>query len=332
MANSRQLIGMIQSHAAGDESRFLSIAEHIADDAQKAGRSRMAEEIRTLVGNLRSEVKNRRSPSRPTPIAAPRGELASLLRASYPETRIADLILSEGLERRIKAIIREHRERDALAAQDLHPRRKLLLSGPPGTGKTMTAAAIAGELGLPLFTVLLDGVITKYMGETAAKLRMVFDAAQSARGVYFFDEIDALATQRGAENDIGEARRMLNSLLQFLDEDASSSVLIAATNHPVLLDRAIFRRFDAALTYERPTADQIRRVLLSHLGRFELADLAWNKISQAANGLSQADLVAAARDAARQAVLDHDGRIDTAALLLAIEERTNLHPAEMMNS
>lgn len=326
MVSSKQLIGMIQSHAAGDESRFLAIAEHIADDAQKAGRGRMAEDIRTLVENLRSEAKNRRPSSRPALIAAPRGELAGLVRATYPETRIADVILSEGLERRIQAIIREHRERDALAAQDLHPRRKLLLSGPPGTGKTMTAAAVAGELGIPLFSVLLDGVITKYMGETAAKLRLVFEAAQSARGVYFFDEIDALATQRGAENDIGEARRMLNSLLQFLDEDSSSSVLIAATNHPALLDHAIFRRFDASLAYELPTADQIRRVLLSHLGRFELADLSWEQICGAAKSLSQADLVAAARDAARIAVLDHEGRIETKALVEAIEERVKIHP------
>jgi SpoVK/Ycf46/Vps4 family AAA+-type ATPase len=325
MANSKQLIGMIRSHAAGDDKRFLDIAENIAIDAERAGRGHMAEEIRTLVENLRSEVASRRPSSRPVPLAAPRGELAGLLRASYPETRIADLVLSKHLETRVRSIIREHRERDALVEKGLEPRRKLLLSGPPGTGKTMTAGAMAGELGLPLFTIQLDGVITKYMGETAAKLRLIFDAAQSVRGVYFFDELDALATRRGTENDIGEARRMLNSLLQFLDEDASASVLVAATNHRGLLDHAIFRRFDAALSYEKPTADQIQRVLFTHLSRFKLEQLSWDEISRAAHGLSQADLVAAARDAAREAVLDHNGKIDTAALIGALQERASIH-------
>ena len=109
--------------------------------------------------------------------------------------------------------------------------RKLLLVGPPGTGKTMTAAALAGELGLPLFSIRLDGLITKYMGETAAKLRLVFDAIQATRGVYLFDEFDALGGERSAKNDVGEIRRVLNSFLQFLEQDDSASIVMGATNH-----------------------------------------------------------------------------------------------------
>ena len=321
MASSKQLIGMIRSHAAGDDARFLAIVDHIAADAAHAGRARMAEDIRTLVESLRTEAANRRPGSRPVPIASPRGELAGMVRASYPDTRLADLVLSEDLERRLRRVIREHGHRDALAAKGLRPSRKLLLAGPPGTGKSMTAAAIAAELKLPLFTILLDGVITKYMGETAAKLRMVFDAMQSTRGVYLFDEVDALATRRGAENDIGEARRMLNSFLQFLDEDGSSSVIIAATNHRGLLDQAIFRRFDAALAYDLPSSDQARRIVTSQLGLFDLRPVDWRPVVGAVKGLSQADLVAAAGDAAREAVLDQDGAIDTDRLIRALQDR-----------
>ncbi|MGC5796157.1 AAA family ATPase [Sphingomonas sp. NFX23] len=326
MASSKQLMGMIRSHAAGDESMFLSIVEHIALDAERAGRGRMAGEIRTLVGNLRSEAASRRPATRPTPIASPRGELAGLVRATYPETRISDLVLSDSAESRIRGIVREHGAIEALAERGLEPRRKLLLSGPPGTGKTMTAAALAGELKLPLFTVMLDGVITKYMGETAAKLRMVFDAASSTRGVYFFDEVDALATSRSSDNDIGEARRVLNSLLQFLEEDESSSVLIAATNYPALLDDAIFRRFDAAFAYDLPDPAQIGRVIVARIGDFGLGDVDWRRVGDAGTGLSQADIVAAARDAARTAVLDHEGVIDTELLLQAIVDRREIHP------
>ncbi len=322
MASSKQLIGMIRSHAAGDDARFLAIAEHIANDARNAGHHRMAEEIGTLVGSLREEIGERRVASRPILLAAPRGELASLVRASYPETRLSDVVVADDIGTRLQRIVREHRERSLLADRGLQPRRKLLLSGPPGTGKSMTAAAIAGELGLPLFTVLLDGVITKFMGETAAKLRMVFDAMEGARGVYFFDEVDALATRRGAENDIGEARRMLNSFLQFLDDEASGSLILAATNHQELLDRAIFRRFDATIRYDLPQPDHVRRILTQRLPQFELAVPDWKKVSDVAAGLSQADIVAAADDAARDAVLENEGSLDAPTLLRALVDRT----------
>ena len=321
MASSKQLVAMIRSHAAGDDQRFLSIAEHIAADALKAGHHRMADEIRVLVNSLREEVDERRPASRPTLIAAPRGELASLVRATYPETRLSDVVLSDETQTRLKRIVREHRERNLLADSGLSPRRKLLLSGPPGTGKSMTAAAIAGELGLPLFTVLLDGVIIKFMGETAAKLRIVFDAMQGARGVYFFDEVDALATRRGAENDIGEARRMLNSFLQFLDEDSSGSLIVAATNHQELLDRAIFRRFEATISYDLPPPDHMRRIMTQRLPQFDLSGVAWPEVSAAAEGLSQADLVAAADDAARDAVLEGGGVLVGDTLVRAVRER-----------
>lgn len=321
MASSKQLIAMIRSHAAGDDERFLAIADHIASDARKAGRYHMADEIGTLVESLREEVSERRVASKPTLLVAPRGELASLIRASYPDTRLSDVVLAEDVEIRLRRVVRENREREALAQRGLSPRRKILLSGPPGTGKSLTAAAIAGELGLPLFTVLLDGVITKFMGETAAKLRIVFDAARSARGVYFFDEVDALATRRGAENDIGEARRMLNSFLQFLDEDSSGSLILAATNHQELLDRAIFRRFEATICYDLPSSDHVRRILTQRLPQFDLSAVSWGEVSEAAEGLSQADIVAAADDAARDAVLESDGRLTGIMLLRAITER-----------
>lgn len=325
MASSKQLIAMIRSHAAGDDERFLAIADHIASDARNAGHHRMADEIGTLIGSLREEAGERRIASKPTMIAAPRGELAALVRASYPETRLSDVVLTDEVERRLRKIVREHRERGVLAERGLLPRRKVLLSGPPGTGKSLTAAAIAGELGLPLFTVQLDGVITKYMGETAAKLRIVFDAMQGARGVYFFDEVDALATKRGAENDIGEARRMLNSFLQFLDEDSSGSLLLAATNHQELLDRAFFRRFEAVVRYDLPPPDHVRRLLSNRLPQFDLSAVSWPEVSAAADGLSQADIVAAADDAARDAVLEEDGQLTDSTILQAIRDRKQPH-------
>lgn len=115
----------------------------------------------------------------------------------------------------------------------------------------MTASVLAGELGLPLFLVRLDALITKFMG--AAKLRQVFDAISELRGVYFFDEFDAIGSQRGLANDVGEIRRVLNSFLQMIEHDQSNSLIIAATNHPEILDYALFRRFDDVIEYHLPT-------------------------------------------------------------------------------
>lgn len=322
MTSSRNVLAMIRSHADGDSGQFLSIAEHIAEEAARSGKTKVAEDISAAVrrAKLRSGQGNR-----PTPIAAARGELAGLMRVSYPDVRLSDLVVGPDLQRRLRRLVREHEEAEALRAKDLQPRCKFLFSGPPGTGKSMTAAAIAGELGLPLMTVLLDGVITKFMGETAAKLRLVFDAMSATRGVYLFDEVDALASRRGSENDIGEARRMLNSFLQFLEDDASGSIVMAATNLRSLLDPAIFRRFDAAFVYEKPSSAEARQVLANHLSGFVLDALDWALIDTRTAGLSQADLASAAADAARDAVLDNSSVLTTEFLCQALVDRTTIH-------
>lgn len=322
MTSSRNVLAMIRSHAAGDSQHFLSVAEHIADEAARSGKARVAEEIAAAVRRARQQPA---SVSTPTPIAAARGELAGLMRVTYPDVRLSDLVVSGDLQRRLSRLVREHGAAEALRAMGLGPRRKFLFSGPPGTGKSMTAAAIAGELGLPLLTVLLDGVITKFMGETAAKLRLVFDAMHATRGVYLFDEVDALAARRASENDIGEARRMLNSFLQFLEDDASGSIIIAATNLRSLLDPAIFRRFDSAFVYAKPSPEEARQVLANHLRGFDTSALDWARIDEQGAGLSQADIVAAAGDAARDAVLDNASTLTTEIVCQALADRGNIH-------
>jgi SpoVK/Ycf46/Vps4 family AAA+-type ATPase len=205
--------------------------------------------------------------------------------------------------------------------------RKLLLVGPPGTGKTMTASALAGDLGLPLFGVRLDALITKYMGETAAKLRLVFDAIQSTRGVYLFDEFDALGGERGASNDVGEIRRVLNSFLQFLEQDDSDSVVLGATNHVGLLDRALFRRFDAVLEYALPSTEVAERVMRARLALLDTTSMNWQRVVSASEGLSHAEITHACEHAAKNAILEHTTRVSEDDLVLALEERRATHGA-----
>ena len=185
----------------------------------------------------------------------------------------------------------------------------------------MTAGALAGELRLPLFTVVLDGLITKFMGETAAKLRLVFDAMQATRGVYFFDEFDAIGTRRGERQDVGEIRRVLNSFLQFIEQDESQGLILAATNHPELLDKALFRRFDDVIEYALPDTTLVEQLLRACLDRFDTRGLNWRDAAEHAAGLAQAEIVRAAGDAAKSIVLRNAKRITSAALVEAVTER-----------
>src|SRR5262249_46027596 len=212
-----------------------------------------------------------------------------------------------------------------ILSHGMSPLRKLLLVGPPGTGKTMTAAALAGELSIPLFTTQLDGLITKYLGETAAKLRLIFEAIQQTRAVYLFDEFDALGGARADGNEVGEIRRVLNSFLQFLEQDESNSIIVAATNHPQILDRALFRRFDAVIEYRLPSEDVAEKVMRSRLALLNTSRMDWSKALDAAKGLNHSNLTRTCEHAAKNAILQHHTRIDRAELVEALIERRAPH-------
>jgi SpoVK/Ycf46/Vps4 family AAA+-type ATPase len=321
MTTARHIVTLLKSHIAGDEDRFLSTAMQLAAHEARQGHGKLAQELRELVDS--AKVKPASTPRRggPVPLAQPKGELAGLLSARYPDTRLKDMILPSNLQARLERVLLEQRQQEYLRDNGLQPRRKLLLVGPPGSGKTMTAAALAGELKLPLFSVVLDGLITKFMGETAAKLRLVFDAMAATRGVYFFDEFDAIGARRGERQDVGEIRRVLNSFLQFLEQDESHGLIVAATNHPELLDKALFRRFDDVIEYALPDAALIVRLLRARLDPFDTHDLNWGEAAEQAAGLPQAEIVHAAEDAAKSIILSNAKRITAKALSEAIAER-----------
>lgn len=321
MANADQVKALVTSHGEGDDTRFYSIALQVAAHAARSGHGRFAQELRAMIDEQRSEDRRAQKKNGPVPVVKPRGDLAGLLSVSYPSARMADLILDQTVRSQLDRVVIEQRQHDRLHEQGFRPLRRVLLIGPPGTGKTLSASALAGELRLPLFVIRLDGLITKFMGETAAKLRLVFDALAETRGVYFFDEVDALGGERSGENDVGEIRRVLNSFLQFLEQDQSESLLVAATNHPQLLDRAMFRRFDSVIRYPLPTSEIAREVIRNRLANISVGRIAWARVEKAADGLSHAELTLAAEHAAKDTILSGGKSIGTARIVAALEER-----------
>lgn len=320
MTKATHLVALLQSHIDGDDEQFLTVAMQAAANEARLGHGKVAQQLREMVDGARAASRTR-APAKTVPLVQPRGELANLVAARYVDTRLSSMVLPPALRDRLQRVIIEQRQAHRLREHGLQPRRKLLLIGPPGAGKTMTAAAMAGELKLPLFSVLLDGLLTKFMGETAIKLRTVFSAMGATRGIYFFDEFDAIGARRSERNDVGEIRRVLNSFLQFLEEDESEGLIVAATNHPELLDPALFRRFDDVIEYSLPSADVAHAILVGRLATFDTTNVDWSRATRDAEGLSQADLSRIADEAAKHALLSGRDDVATSDIVAAIDER-----------
>ena len=321
MATAEQLKALLKSHTEGDTERFYSVALQVAATEAKQGHSSLARELRALVDEARAAPKPEGQLVGPIPVAQPRGELAGLLSVSYPKARLSDMVLAEDVRAQLTRILREQHQQARLREHGLRPRSRVLLVGPPGSGKTLTASVLAGEMHLPLFSIQFDGLITKFMGETAAKLRLVFDAIHRTRGVYLFDELDAIGGNRALANDVGEMRRVLNSFLQFLEQESSQSVVVAATNHPEILDRALFRRFNDVIEYDLPSAELAEQTVRVRLASFDTTQVAWPEVAAATSGLSYAEIVVACEDVAKTAVLDEQTSLSTREIVQALEDR-----------
>jgi SpoVK/Ycf46/Vps4 family AAA+-type ATPase len=211
----------------------------------------------------------------------------------------------------IEEVILEQDRDEVLRSHGLRPKSKLLFCGPPGCGKTLTAEVIAGELRLELVVIRFDAVVSSYLGETAANLRKVFEFLERGRFVALFDEFDAIAKEREDEAEHGELKRVVNSFLQMFDSYRGRSLLIAATNHEGMLDRALWRRFDEIFFFDRPNAEQIRRLLELKLRSTEY-DLPTDSrdFHQHMEGFSHADIERVVIQAIKQTILKGRKTVD----------------------
>lgn len=317
MATAEQLKSLIQSHFEHDSERFNTIALQLAAHEAKAGHSNLAFELRNLVDKAQEQEAQKIIPFN--------GNMQDLIAINSTQFRFSDLIVPITLKNRIERILVEFRKQDKLKKHGLMHRKKIMLCGHPGTGKTMTAKVIAGELQLPLFVILMDKLITKYMGETSAKLRQVFQYIESRKGVYLFDEFDAIGAERNRDNDVGEMRRVLNSFLQFIEQDSSDSIIISATNNVEILDHALFRRFDDVLHYSLPEDGDIVHLVQNRLGSFLKNDFNLDSIVQKARTLSHSEICGVCDDTMKEAILNDETYVTEKMLITIIKERLSAY-------
>ena len=258
---SNLILDIIRSHSEGEEA-FRQAVERLASDEDRKGNSALALEIRKAARGQRAHYDEERGGMATVQSAdtVPDPELITLME---PDVSLDDLILDDDVRDRLGEVIDEWRCRDRLP-EGIGPTTRLLFTGPPGCGKTVTAKAVARALGMDVAYVRLDGLISQFMGQTGANIRRIFDEASRMGALLFLDEFDAVAKTRADSLDVGESKRVITALLQNMDLHADDVMVIAATNMPELIDPAVARRFDLVLGFGRPDASRRERMIESY--------------------------------------------------------------------
>lgn len=314
MATADQILSLIRNHINNDDAQFRKVALQISAVEARSGHAIIARTIQELLRQKNTSLGTVR-------LVSKNKEVDDLLLQLDTYDDINSLILSSSVEEKLERIIKEYLKKDTLRKYGLVNRRKLLLYGASGTGKTMTASVLAKEFNLPFFVVRTERVVTKFMGETGQKLGRIFDFISEVPAVYLFDEFDAIGSQRGMDNEVGEQRRILNTFLQLLERDDSDSFIIAATNSIESIDKAMFRRFDDVIEYSLPDREQ--RLALLHEYLYTAKDLDFALVEPLFEGMSHAEIKMLCSDIFKESLLN-DKKIDLSLVQNIVNMRHQL--------
>ena len=300
MARADLIMNLVKAGVRGDQAQFQKTVEALAADERAKNHGILADRI---IAQLQDNGRGR-SIVPPTTRAFPNHILAEVV----PKRRIEDLILPKETEQVVRDLVEEHHRADLLRSYNLEPRNRILLAGPPGNGKTSLAEAIADALSVPMMVVRYEAVIGSYLGETAQRIAQVFEQARSRQCLLFFDEFDVVGKERGDLHETGEIKRVVSSLLLQIDALPSYVVVVTASNHPELLDRAVWRRFQIRIELPAPKQNQIEE----WFRRFEkrtghTLGHSPHSLAQSLKGLSFAEIEDFGSDVQRRVVLNQPG-------------------------
>lgn len=315
MATADQILSLIRNHLNNDDTQFRKVALQISAVEARSGHAIVARTIQELLNQKKTSLGTVR-------LVSKNKDIDDLLLQVDTYDDITSLVLSQELKEKQDRVIKEYLKKETLSKYGLANRRKLLLYGASGTGKTMTASALAKEFNLPFFVVRTEKVVTKFMGETGQKLGRIFDFINEVPAVYLFDEFDAIGSQRGMDNEVGEQRRILNTFLQLLERDDSDSFIIAATNSIESIDKAMFRRFDDVIEYKLPDREQRLALLREYL--YTAKDLDFSSAEPLFDGMSHAEIKMVCSDIFKESLLN-DRKIDLPLVQTIVNMRQQLN-------
>lgn len=306
-----EVVRIIEGGLSGDKSKVFNYARTLADNLEAEGEKRFAKRVRTAISGKSPEVAVLDGMALKPVDQESRMDVVDV---EYVQPGDVDLILSPYLETETKNFISLHANRAILEKQGVEAGSSLLLYGPPGCGKTSIARLVAAETGLPLVTARLDGLVSSLLGSTAKNIRKVFDFASRQECVLFLDEFDVVAKRRDDENELGELKRVVNSLIQNIDGFPNESILIAATNHQDLLDPAIWRRFGRVVEVPKPGQRELERYIEAFVIPL-MEERPKPRHVAALCGLSYSDLATVAKNAFCDAAMRGDDKFAVYDLL-----------------
>lgn len=315
MATADQILSLIRNHLNNDDTQFRKVALQISAVEARSGHAIVARTIQELLNQKKTSLGTVR-------LVSKNKDIDDLLLQVDTYDDMTSLVLCQELKEKLDRVIKEYLKKETLSKYGLANRRKLLLYGASGTGKTMTASALAKEFNLPFFVVRTEKVVTKFMGETGQKLGRIFDFINEVPAVYLFDEFDAIGSQRGMDNEVGEQRRILNTFLQLLERDDSDSFIIAATNSIESIDKAMFRRFDDVIEYKLPDREQRLALLREYL--YTAKDLDFSSAEPLFDGMSHAEIKMVCSDIFKESLLN-DKKIDLPLVQTIVNMRQQLN-------
>ncbi|MBY5940404.1 ATP-binding protein [Halomonas sp. DP5N14-9] len=313
MSNAKLLKDLFQSFSLGDDEAFKSTARKIINVEKSKKHHVLAADLEKFLESYSDKTGDPVVTLSMMMKSIPKDSdgTADLIEIVTPKISRSEVVYSDSNAKVLEDFIVEQKSHHLLRSHALKPNSRLLLCGPPGCGKSISAEMLASELGLPLVIVRIDSVVSSFLGETASNLRKIFDFIGKNRVVAFFDEFDALAKERSNRDEHGELKRVVNSFLQMMDGYKGNSVIVAATNHEGDLDRALWRRFDEVLKFDNPTTNQIRDLLEIKLKNF-LHDipLKSNEFILQFEGFSYADIERIVYSSAKKTILSNYAKIN----------------------
>ncbi|WP_018305990.1 AAA family ATPase [Desulfitobacterium hafniense] len=326
--NAALMKRLFRAISDGSQEDLHKMAKVIIEDEMKKGHGGLAKELNGLLKEKpRSSMEPKNLPLQPSTAPSnlsvlPRSRrYEQPLYSNIPSDQLEhNMILPPAVEERFRRIEQEYAARERLALYGLLPRKKILLYGPPGCGKTMGAQRLAWNTGLEFYKVRFDAIVSSYLGETAANLRAIFEAVAQTPCLLLIDECDSIAKSRQSSQEVGEIKRIVNSFLQLLDDYDAPGLLVCATNLDSELDTAIWRRFDDILEVPKPGQEEINKLIETTLAAVKTQGLNWEQLLKATNDYSAAQIVRGCRNAMKSVVLAGQETVTNGVLLQAIQE------------